>query len=975
MNEETMWQAKVLAYLHDPAAKALVLLRGESHEAIAEGLIRELFGEKLTRAYRKTSGLNAAVKTADHWAAAADRPSLPMNVGGQVAFAANPQIIHPLTGQLFRLQDLASDAHQEAIKALNLAHFDPLVVESAESEIDWRRTFLSLWRFGAEPPANDLGALWNLLPADTRSPDHSIWEHLKLTSAFAGAMVGDGGGPALLLMSFGPVQGFISQARSVSDLWAGSHLLSRIAWEAMRMVCEHFGPDAVLFPDLHGVAIADLWLKGQLGSWHGTEPAWAEKEDDTNPLFAAALPNRFVALVPAARAEELAREIEQSVHDWAKVWALAALDELLAQAPKRDGSYARGQIERQFAGFPEVHWAVVPWRLAGEDKLADDRLCGLLARLGASPGYLDPALDGLLRGEITVEGHPFFAPNAGTAYPGLYEALERLHAAAKAARPFDGKPECGYRCTLCGEREWLTDDAALLDKPSGERKEKSLWTAVAKNKPALAKEGEHLCGVCALKRAWPRSFVKQTEQTVEGIDRIERFVLSTRSVAISTSIWRWLEEKAASRMPSPEEATKRLRARERLRLKIAQNKDLKGAALPRRLFVRLRKEGHDVDFFKCLPALLDAAKDDDEARVIAEDIDTFLGGKAETYYALVLMDGDSMGAWLSGEKGRQKMAQRFHATALGALRREGKFAEYLDADRPASPARHQAISTALNGFALNLARVVVEDLFMGKLIYAGGDDLMAMVAVHDLPGLMLALRCAYSGVLPNGVEQKAFWKAVTGKTECQDQLRIAKGFALLNERRNGETTRRMFRLMGGDATASIGAVIAHHQAPLARVLADLRAAEKRAKGEGGRDAFCINLSKRAGGTTRLIGKWGLQAGMDGDMGLLLALRDMIARRVSRRAAYLLAAGLRDCPPMEDALRAALRYQFDRQARSDEARKENEVLARRLAHAALARHGHAGEDEWPGPNRWLRDMLLTAEFLAREGRVGSEGKED
>jgi hypothetical protein len=29
----------------------------------------------------------------------------------------------------------------------------------------------------------------------------------------------------------------------------------------------------------------------------------------------------------------------------------------------------------------------------------------------------------------------------------------------------------------------------------------------------------------------------------------------------------------------------------------------------------------------------------------------------------------------------------------------------------------------------------------------------------------------------------------------------------------------------------------------------------------------------------------------------------------------------------------------------------------------------------GPNRWLRDMLLTAEFLAREGRVGREGKED
>lgn len=55
------------------------------------------------------------------------------------------------------------------------------------------------------------------------------------------------------------------------------------------------------------------------------------------------------------------------------------------------------------------------------------------------------------------------------------------------------------------------------------------------------------------------------------------------------------------------------------------------------------------------------------------------------------------------------------------------------------------------------------------------------------------------------------------------------------------------------------------------------AAERRAKGEGGRDAFCLTLGKRAGGTTHLVGKWRLDAGMDGDMGLLLELRDLLAR--------------------------------------------------------------------------------------------------
>src|SRR5690625_6257283 len=49
-------------------------------------------------------------------------------------------------------------------------------------------------------------------------------------------------------------------ARTTSDLWAGSHLLSRLSWEAMRPLCEQLGPDAILFPRLRGIPQVDLWL-------------------------------------------------------------------------------------------------------------------------------------------------------------------------------------------------------------------------------------------------------------------------------------------------------------------------------------------------------------------------------------------------------------------------------------------------------------------------------------------------------------------------------------------------------------------------------------------------------------------------------------------------------------------------------------------------------------------------------------------
>src|SRR6185437_4355159 len=109
------------------------------------------------------------------------------------------------------------------------------------------------FRFAPDTPAGELFGLWDLLPADTRVPDHTIWAHLDLVSAFAGAFALDPAGEcALLTVALGPVQDFIAAARKASDLWAGSHLLSTLAWQAMKVVCERLGPDAVLFPNLRG---------------------------------------------------------------------------------------------------------------------------------------------------------------------------------------------------------------------------------------------------------------------------------------------------------------------------------------------------------------------------------------------------------------------------------------------------------------------------------------------------------------------------------------------------------------------------------------------------------------------------------------------------------------------------------------------------------------------------------------------------
>src|SRR5574338_1511591 len=102
---------------------------------------------------------------------------------------------------------------------------------------------------------------------------------------------------------------------------------------------------------------------------------------------------------------------------------------------------------------------------------------------------------------------------------------------------------------------------------------------------------------------------------------------------------------------------------------------------------------------------------------------------------------------------------------------------------------------------------------------------------------------------------------------------------------------RLLRLMGKKATASAGAVIAHHQAPLGAVLRSLRAPEKRAKSQGGRDASAITLLKRSGGATELTLPWWAagEAGLEGSpMGVLADFKKVFEGEAgaSRKAAYL-----------------------------------------------------------------------------------------
>jgi len=791
------------------------------------------------------------------------------------------------------------------------------------------------------------------------------------------------------------VQSFIEAARKIDDLWAGSHLLARLTWEAAKPICEELGPDAILYPRLRGIALVDLWLRDEMGlpaklfeglPWQGRPP-------DANPLFFAALPNRFVAIVPANRAAELAEACRRRARRWLLDLGLKVVDRLLEEAglrrstaPRDESIPAYAQMRRQVEGFPEVHWAAVPFSLARpkdsrrQTELDVEPLKAAMApfygvSLHEPAGFLNSDPWKLLAGEIDLpDGTAFYRPNPGVLYPAFYELAERFLDSAKSARQFVQCRQEGWRCTLTGETEWLTTDRAQLTLPPGVRRSRNdprgfdegrhietLWTKIADAQPSWAKSGEHLGALPAIKRLWPTLFAEQVRQETGGIT--SRFVVSTHAMALAHQLEAWL------RRPDPEQALPT-----ELRERLAESAKTR-VALPRRL-MRLRprseaEEGEDraLRIARRLVDLLEEAQESDQEedrardralvrRAFATEENAPDGPPLETYYALLLMDGDRMGAILSG--GKQwtiPFEQSFHPQLARAVaerfRGVAALEKYLKERRPVSPSRHLAISGALNDFSQIVVPHIVEEVFLGRLIYAGGDDVMAMFPVADVLEAAQWLRWAYSGEIPE--DRSESWESL----ERRRRLAARSGFALLQG--------RLMRMMGPRATASCGIVVAHHRAPLAFVLRELRQAEQKAKSwkrerEGetiDRDAVHVTVVKRSGNTLNLSLDWGAP------VELLQRVRRFLSDpAVSRRAVYHTLEWLTHLPvnggkPDRVMLERLLAYQLHRQAEG-QAREQAAPLAADLAAQALRA---------PNAREWLENFLGVAEFLAREQRSG------
>lgn len=242
------WFNKAWALLHDPPYKALwpldyKPLDGRIHEEEARALLAELLkGTKLgggapdEKTSRTVAGADRLASSFDRWALAPE---------GEAKYWVRPErLINPFNPNYSAdIEVPPFDQFVDQVKAF-VREING-VVKNAPDE---REAYFALF---AVYELAWIKAGLPALPADTRMPTHTIFDHLYATASVMN-WVGEEGAPkedgCLVEIDVPGIQRVISSARKAGDYRAGSLLVSLAVWGTAWKYMELYGPDVLLSP-------------------------------------------------------------------------------------------------------------------------------------------------------------------------------------------------------------------------------------------------------------------------------------------------------------------------------------------------------------------------------------------------------------------------------------------------------------------------------------------------------------------------------------------------------------------------------------------------------------------------------------------------------------------------------------------------------------------------------------------------------
>jgi len=850
----TDWKRKLAAYLHDPPSKALDI---KNH------------GERSDAAFRQAEFTDTEVgeyfALADHTGAAADRLPFPRSKpeGLQCAFdGIRNAFRHPLNGMPLPFHSEFASV-EAAFEGENSIQPKPTAESLAALQNDaecWQARFFAHWRLWPRHAMQQDYRL-TLLPADTRIPDHSIWTHMQVVSALAGCVGPDKvWRPAFLKFQLGPVQDFIAAARSIRDLWSGSYLLSWLMAAGLKKLSELVGPDAVIFPNLREQPLFDLHWREALWnkvSISGQGTVWDSLGWSDRDLLTPNLPNVFLALVPATQVADLAKLVCEAIQaEWQRIAKSVwdACDKVGLTAD--EGGFTATQRKARFDAQVE-------------------RFLSLSWQATPWPDSLEAALklaDGFAN-DMPIQ-------QARARVQAIVDMAEKQMPLEHRDRRFytdDTKTKLnnlglGWSVILA-LNSWQLD-AVRQTRPFPAANTGGWQVGTFSNKDALTGREEAVAGgrtwaECAKQVGAPWSTLFKHDDWLGAATLIKR---TWHRAYLAADPWNLKTD--AHHFPMP---------------------NTRGVA------------GHEPER---------DCGDDDTAADAPPD---------EKYFSVLAFDGDEIGKWISGEKTPTFATQLADYHDGSGMQRYGskpyfekpEFRDFLSQQRPLSPSYHLQFSEALSNFALLCARPIVE-AFDGRLIYAGGDDVVALLPADTALACAQALRMAFQGdpaiketlgrhaadlrdrhLREQARDPKASPPPYYQKLAAESRLLHGEhqGFLQRLDRVDQQNRPIPFLVPGPAADCSVGIAIAHFKAPLQDVVRAAQSAEKHAKRKLGRSAVAVTLYKRSGETIEWGAKW-----EGGGLELYRAIADaleagQLSARFPHRFAELLEAYVTDSTPL------------------------------------------------------------------------------
>lgn len=872
---EVFWQAKIWGLLHDPALKALHDNSGRGGEggwqelagmaswlnALTTDQQEDIIDQGRISPKKSGKTIFKWIADSDLITSASDRAAIgslsnSINYGEQ-----GLEISHLLSGAKISQWTLPKTHHQKLINTPSrVNHLQDqerqLFPDWLKQETDPKKVFWWLWRCLPEAACqafDDPSLL--LMPAETRIPDGSIWSHTSMTAALCGALAGydlteeeitqqwSKNKPLsrayLAAFSFTPVQELIKASRKMRDFWAGSWILHYLSAKVCWDLAQIYGPDSFLYPSLFQQPLIDYWLREK----------WPEFDSLIDrprgqKLLTAGFPNVLVMILPKDKVAAAMQTAQQSLK---AEWRRLGREVLTLLQQERHWMPGLQETDTAWNGWLDAHWQTY-WTavaIGKEGEVLKDT--GILKNTDSdrddwvktqNDTY---SLEGDTRLFLEKELaflRATFGPkkpgvNIGSWWPYIFDQTRFALTAIKNARTWQLPTAFGPRSTIsgmgpvvhpdnhAGQQDWLTEGHTA-----------NLW----ENHAGLFDGIEELNATEVVKRGLHRILKKVLPHFPE------QWRAASYSPDLTSGVAGWLrqqEEKANQGDQS---------AQARIDHFLAACEDIsrsfpwttQGDEAPANLpwgIPWVRKHHEDWPNPRLLNAgwLIDdyeptgnrshqeqiEVRNHELQRLKEQITHWFTAGNNPTdWYVLAAGDGDSMSDWLKGHFLQpygdyipNTLKERVRQAASEEAGVAQTFTEFLQQKKRMGPATHAALSRALLDFSNQLVPYLTEQRYAGRLIYSGGDDVLAYTNLWEWDQWLWDIRQCFKGdVDPQGEfdDTGDYWRW-QGK-EVPENVSLRPLFT-----------------MGSKASISFGIVIAHHSVPLAIALENLWAAEDEAK--------------------------------------------------------------------------------------------------------------------------------------------------